>query len=114
MPVQLDRTTGNPIKMKPLSKEEILQFLGANKKLLQDTFGVIRIGIFGSFAQDRQTPDSDIDIIVELQKDKKNIHTFFHLKRYLEKHLNRKIDLGFETSLKPAVHEKVQKDILYA
>ena len=80
MPVQLDRTTGNPIKMKPLSKEEILQFLGANKKLLQDTFGVIRIGIFGSFAQDRQTPDSDIDIIVELQKDKKNIHTFFHLK----------------------------------
>ena len=95
------------------SREEILRYLRDNKRFLHDTFGVTRIGIFGSFAQDRQTDSSDIDMVVEFEKGKKNIHNFFRLKRYLEGQLDRKVDLGFEQSLKPVVREKIKGKILY-
>jgi hypothetical protein len=96
------------------SKEEILQFLSANKSFLCESYGVSKIGIFGSFSQNQQTPLSDIDIIVDFQKGKKNIHSFLGLKRFLEENFNRKIDLGLETTLKAPIRDKVKKDILYA
>jgi len=35
------------------------------------------------------------------------------LRRFLEKEIARKIDLGFEHSLKPAIREKVKGQIIY-
>jgi predicted nucleotidyltransferase len=94
--------------------EEILSILRKNKTFLSESFGVTRIGIFGSFVRGEQTPSSDIDMIVEMAKDRKNLHSFLKLKRFLENETARKIDLGFEHSLKPAVKEKIMKQIIYA
>ena len=95
------------------SKEEIVTYLKSNKSFLYDKFGVTRIGIFGSFVRDQQTPSSDIDIIVEIEKGRKNIHIFLRLKRFLEKELAKKVDLGFEHSLKPIVRDKIKGQIIY-
>jgi len=95
------------------SKEEIVTYLKSNKSFLYDKFGVTRIGIFGSFARGEQTRSSDIDIIVEIEKGRKNIHIFLQLKRFLEKELEKKIDLGFEHSLKPIVRDKIKGQIIY-
>ena len=95
------------------SIQEVLAYLKNNKRFFYDEFGVTRIGIFGSFARDEQTRSSDIDVVVEIQKDRKNIHTFMRLKRFLEKELSRRIDLGFEHSLKPIVREKIKEQIIY-
>lgn len=100
--------------MKKTSADEIISFLRLNREFLNKSFGVIRIGIFGSFARGEQTAASDIDIVIEMDKDKKNIHSFLQLKRFLEKEMEREIDLGFEHSLKPAIKEKVIKQIIYA
>jgi len=35
------------------------------------------MGILGSFARSEQTIESDIDLVVEFEKSKKNIHTFY-------------------------------------
>ena len=99
--------------MKPLSLEDIVKLLQENKSSLHSSFGVTRIGIFGSFAQGRETISSDIDMVVEFEKDKKNIHNFLQLKRFMEKELSRKIDLGFEHSLKPLIRDKVKGSIIY-
>ncbi|MBI4690663.1 MAG: nucleotidyltransferase domain-containing protein [Nitrospirae bacterium] len=96
------------------SANEILLFLKQNTGLLNRSFGVTRIGIFGSFAKGEQTASSDIDVVVEMEQSRKNIHSFLKLKRFLEKEMKRKIDLGFEHSLKPAIKEKVIKQIIYA
>ncbi len=85
-----------------------------NKTFLNESFGVTRIGIFGSFVRGEQTSSSDVDIVVEMSKDRKNLHSFLRLKRFLENETARKIDLGFEHSLKPAVKEKIIKQIIYA
>ena len=96
------------------SKEEIVAYLKSNKSFFYDKFGVTRIGIFGSFIRDEQTQPSDIDMVVEIEKSRKNIHSFLQLKRFLEKQLGRKIDLGFESSLKPTIREKIKGRIIYA
>ena len=84
-----------------------------NKRYLYDNFGVTRIGIFGSFARGENNFSSDLDIVVEMERDKKSIHSFLQLKRYLERETARKVDLGFEHSLKPIVKEKLKNQIIY-
>lgn len=43
-----------------LSNKEILDILRADKVFLSDEFGVINIGLFGSYAKGIQNVDSDI------------------------------------------------------
>jgi predicted nucleotidyltransferase len=101
------------VSMEKSSIGEIINYLKKNKVLFHDRFGVTRIGIFGSFVRGEQTSSSDIDMVVEMEENKKNIHTFMQLKRFLEKETARKIDLGFEHSLKPQIREKVKGQIIY-
>jgi len=100
--------------MEKLSTDEIISYLKQNMALLNERFGVTRIGIFGSFARGEQSVTSDIDMVVEIEKARKNIHSFLKLKRFLEQEMAREIDLGFENSIKPAIKEKVIKQIIYA
>lgn len=95
------------------SIEDIIAYLKNNKSLFYERFGVTRVGIFGSFTREDQTFSSDIDMVVEIEKNRKNIHSFLEMKRFLEKELARKIDLGFEHSLKPIVREKIKGQIIY-
>ena len=93
--------------------EEIVEYLRTNKKALRYNFGVTRLGIFGSFVRQTQHMSSDIDLVVEFERGRKNIHAFLRLKRFLEKEFARKVDIGFEHSLKPVVRENIKGRILY-
>lgn len=95
-----------------MTKELILDFLKSNRTQLQENFGVVKIGLFGSYARDEATPTSDIDIAVEI-KSENSFKSFFSLLHFLEESLNSKIDLGIEHSLKPIAKEKILKDIIY-
>ena len=95
------------------SIEGIIAYLRNNKNFFYDRFGVIQMGLFGSFVREEQSSSSDIDMIVEMEKGRKNIHSFLQLKRFLEKELSMKGDLGFEHSLKPIVREKMKGQIIY-
>ena len=95
------------------SIEEVVQYLNKNRIYLHDRFGITSIGIFGSFVRGEQTPYSDIDMFIEMEKSKKNIHIFLQLKRFIEKEIGRKVDIGFEHSLKPAIREKIKEHIIY-
>jgi len=50
---------------KALSKYEIINLIKAEKAFLKENFGVLNIGLFGSYAKDQQNFDSDIDFLVE-------------------------------------------------
>lgn len=34
-------------------------------------------------------------MVIEMEKNKKNLHSFLSLKRFIEKDIERKIDIGF-------------------
>ena len=99
--------------MKVSSVDEILAYLRDKKGFLYDRYGVTRMGIFGSFLRARQSITSDIDMVVEFEKSRKNIHSFLQLKRFLEKELSRKVDMGFQHSLKPIIRENIKEKIIY-
>ena len=95
-----------------MTKKFVIDFLTTHKKELEDNFGLQKIGLFGSYARDEQTSESDIDLAVEIESQNK-FRSFFALKEYLEEHLHKKIDLGVESTLKPIVKNSIEKEIIY-
>jgi predicted nucleotidyltransferase len=95
-----------------MKKEQIITFLKENKQYFEQEFGVVRMGLFGSFVRGNEREDSDIDIAVEM-RDERIFRNFFNLERYLKEHLKREIDLGIEGTLKPAVKKRVLEEIVY-
>jgi len=93
-----------------MTKETILTFLATHKDELHQKYGVRSIGLFGSYARDEATAQSDIDIVVDMPS---SFSAFFALQSYLEKHLNKPIDLGMEKKLRSFIKEHIQKEIIY-
>ncbi|HOR95138.1 MAG TPA: nucleotidyltransferase domain-containing protein [Spirochaetota bacterium] len=83
-----------------LSKHQLINFLKSNKEYYKNKYGITRIGLFGSFANNQNTKKSDIDLIIIMSQDKKNIHNFLAFKNELELILKRKVDVGFEHTIK--------------
>ena len=95
-----------------MTKKYILNFLKINRQELFEKFGVIKIGLFGSYARDEAMPTSDIDIAVEIESTN-SFRSFFSLLYFLEDGLDKKVDLGIEHSLKPIAKAKILKEIIY-
>ena len=65
------------------NKEMLLQRLLDHQKEIR-SFGVSRLGIFGSFAKGTSIrPNSDVEFFVEFEKDKKTFDNFMGLSFYL-------------------------------
>jgi len=100
------------INMKPKEKKEIFNFLEYNKNILQ-SYGVKKIGLFGSYVHNQQNKNSDIDILVEFHANKKNYNNFINLVYYLEDNLNTKIDLLTIESLSPYIGQRILNEVEY-
>lgn len=96
-----------------MNKDEILRYLKEHKQELREHFGVIKIGLFGSYAKNENTQSSDIDISVELDKKYKKLHNFLSLERELSNVFGKKVDLGIESTLKPHAKKQIEKEIIY-
>lgn len=95
------------------NKNEIIMFLQAHKHEMAQRFGVVSIGLFGSYARGEAREDSDIDIAIELSPEKKSLSNFFGIRRYLEQQFGKTVDLGIESTLKPLAREMVAKEIIH-
>ena len=95
-----------------MTREQILDFLRQHKQEMHDNFGVIKIGLFGSYVRGTARDDSDIDIAVELEGDRR-FRKFFALEAFLKSSFQKDIDLGIESTLKSIVRERVAKEIHY-
>lgn len=71
---------------------------------------VLKAWLFGSFSRNEQTPDSDVDIIVLLDKSHPIGLKFFGMWNDLEELLGRKVDLVSEGTLLPFAQESAEKD----
>jgi len=95
-----------------MTKIAILDFLRSHKDEMHEQFGLKKIGLFGSYVRGEEREDSDIDLVVEIESSNK-FRSFFGLKAYLEDALQKNIDLGIESSLKPIVRKYIKKEIEY-
>jgi uncharacterized protein len=94
------------------TKNEILTKLTELKPMLQKEYAVKEIGLFGSFSDGTFTEESDIDILVELEKPIG--WKFFTLEMYLENIFKRKIDLVTQNALKEQIKDSILKQVDFA
>jgi len=94
-----------------MTKKEILNYLSNHKKEFQKMYEVEKIGLFGSYARDEATADSDIDIFVQMKPD---LFKLVELKQQIEKDLQKKVDIiRNHKHIKPLLLKMIQKDINY-
>ena len=94
------------------NKEQIFKIIQLNNQQIRE-FGVKKIGLFGSFVKNQQTDDSDIDMIVEFEKEKKTYDSFIKLVFFLEELLGRKVDLLTNKSLSPYLGPRILNETEY-
>jgi predicted nucleotidyltransferase len=94
-----------------ITKNDILTKLKELKPTLYRKYSVKEIGLFGSFSEGDFSEDSDIDILVELEKPIG--WDFFSLEIYLEQIFKRKIDLVTKNSLKEQIKENILNQVTY-
>jgi predicted nucleotidyltransferase len=94
-----------------MDTSDIINKLQKIKPYLQKEYAVKNVGLFGSFADGTYTDDSDIDIMIEFERPVG--WKFFSLEKYLEKMLERKIDLVTSNTLKEPIKPFVLSQIQY-
>ncbi len=92
------------------NKEQIIKLLQSNNQKIKG-YGVKRIGLFGSFVKNQQTKKSDIDFIVEFEKDKKSYNSYINLVFFLEELFGRNVDLLTKKSLSPYFGSQILNEI---
>jgi uncharacterized protein len=98
-----------------LTSTEIIGFLRQNKPYISEHYYCSQIGLFGSFARNEQTEESDIDILVRFREDAPDLYSIeLALKEYLKKQFNKEIDICSEKWIKPVFRPLVTKDAMYA
>jgi hypothetical protein len=93
------------------TRDNILEKLKELKPLLQEDYSVKKIGLFGSFSDNSFSEDSDIDILIELERPIG--WKYFTLEIFLENIFGRKIDLVTKNALKEQVKDQILKQVKY-
>lgn len=93
-------------------KNEILNILKDIKPVLENEYNITEVGLFGSYLRGEQTPNSDIDILL----DHKSGLTFFKLidlEKFLTEIFNIKVDIAFKKYLKKNIGKNILGEVKY-
>ncbi|MBU0459976.1 MAG: nucleotidyltransferase domain-containing protein [Nanoarchaeota archaeon] len=72
-------------------------------------YGVVRAGIFGSYARGEQKKKSDLDILVEIKKNL-SLLDVVGLQLDLQKKLKKKVDLVEYKMVKPLIKKEILQE----
>ena len=93
------------------ARAEILSKLQDHRPELR-ALGALRLGIFGSVARGEERPDSDLDVLVEL--DQRTFDRYMDLKLYLQDLLGRNIDLVLADRIRPELEDQILGELIDA
>ena len=92
--------------------QDCIEKLSAFKYEFGRQFGITKLGIFGSVARQENTEDSDIDIVVEVEKP--TLSLMYELKEMLKSIFKCEVDLvRFRSTLRPLFKSNILNDVVY-
>lgn len=95
-----------------MDKTNILNYLKDHYQEFKTKYDIEQIGLFGSYARDEATKDSDIDIFVKMPPE---LFNMVAIKDDLEERFQKKVDIIREhKNMKPLLIEMIHKDLIYA
>lgn len=72
---------------------------------------VVKAGLFGSFARNKATDESDVDLLIQFKPDLfVGMYAYMGLKFELEEVLKRKVDLVEYEAIKPRLRDSILED----
>jgi predicted nucleotidyltransferase len=97
-----------------MNKQEAIAVLVRNRDALQAR-GVRHAALFGSIARGEARPDSDIDILIELDpRAELDVFAYAGLRRYISELFAAPVDVVDRDALKPHVRPPAERDAIYA
>ncbi|MGD9056172.1 MAG: nucleotidyltransferase family protein [Desulfobacterales bacterium] len=89
-----------------MTKTELEKKLAAYREELKE-MGVVSLAVFGSVVRNESTPQSDIDLLVEFDRDVGLFH-LFEIQHRLEEIIGvQKVDLIQKGAIHPALREHI-------
>lgn len=95
-----------------MGKKMVLRVL-ADNKLKINQLGVKRIGLFGSYAREEQTKNSDVDLLIEFEKGKKSYRNLLKIYDFTQNLLKKKVDIVTVESLSKYIGPYIKKEVIY-
>jgi predicted nucleotidyltransferase len=93
------------------TRKEILKLLSQNKSELEKKFKVSRLALFGSYARGDQRPDSDVDILVDV--DPSIGLEFVDLAERIEQLIELPVELVSRRAVKPRNMKFIEQELIY-
>ena len=95
-----------------MTLESIIAFLREHREELKAQFGVERVGVFGSYAKQHATAESDIDFFVVFSK--KSFKNLARLYTYFEHAFGTKVDIVTDhKNMRPSLRREIEKSVVY-
>ena len=103
-----------------MTQQELIEKLQQLKPVLKKE-GITLLGIFGSYARNEQTLQSDVDILYDIDDPKAFAKRFGgfgaftrleELKHFISKNLNMKVDFVAKKGLNSVSKKFIEKDLL--
>jgi predicted nucleotidyltransferase/uncharacterized protein with HEPN domain len=89
------------VKAKPLTRDEATRLLKAREAAIRAQ-GVTRLAVFGSTARNEAPPDSDVDVLVDIDWRRKfSLFDWAGLELFMRDLLGREVEVAMRRSLKP-------------
>ena len=95
-----------------MDKNETIRLLQSHKQTLAERFGVTSLALFGSFARDEATGDSDLDVLVTFDGPATS-RSYFGVQFYIEDLTGRMVDLVTDKALRPELRSSVERDCVH-
>ena len=89
----------------PIDREALTDFCRRHQ--------IRRLSLFGSVLRDDFRPDSDVDVLVEFERDRTPGLAFFTMQEELGRILGRRVDLNTLEDLSPYFREKIETEAQY-
>ncbi|GAP97781.1 nucleotidyltransferase family protein [Leptolyngbya sp. NIES-2104] len=94
-----------------MKRDQVLATLKEHEATLRE-MGVRSLAIFGSVARDEARPDSDVDLLVDLEPPY-TLDRYMDVKFFLEDNLGVSVDLVMQDGLRPQIRETVEREAIY-
>jgi uncharacterized protein len=79
---------------------------------LYERYGVISLGLFGSYVRGEPHEGSDLDVLVEFDERPLGLLGFINLENYLSDLLGTKVDLVEKRALKPRIGQRILQEVV--
>ncbi len=96
---------------RPATTDELRARIAAALPALRAQHPIRSIGVFGSWARGEQTPESDVDLLIEFDEPV-GLFEFFAVQGELEDALGVEVDLTTPGGLRPRLVDHVMRDLL--